>query len=198
MARCSSTALASSTQLSGTSDVARAAWSRRHERSRRTSTFCRDGPILRFTDETVLPMDAGSVCRGLRPADRPVPGGGPIAIRPASSSRATGGGGDPLPGEASSSVCRRADVGVELRRWQSRPEHQRFSAPGRLARVGLRRGCRRELVDVAAVAWPRARRHRCRSLERYDAIRRATPGRLPRPGRREAAGSSSTTCSSTR
>src|SRR6187551_2123160 len=46
--------------------------------------------------------------------------------------------GDPLPGEAQFlRLVPKPMSAFELRRWQSRPEHQRFSAPGRLARVGL-------------------------------------------------------------
>ena len=57
--------------------------------------------------------------------------------------------GEPAPGEAQFlRFVQQPLNAIELRRWRSRPEHQRFSAPGRLARVGLAA----RLVDAGMVA----------------------------------------------
>ena len=78
---------------------------------------------------------------------------------------------------------------LELRRWQSRPEHQRFTAPGRLARVGLAA----RLVDAGLVTSLLLRGRvpggtAAAASERYDEIRARDPsvvyhGRVVREGR---------------
>ena len=94
--------------------------------------------------------------------------------------------GDPLPGEAQFlRFVPKPMSAFELRRWQSRPEHQRFSAPGRLARVGLpARLVDAGLVTSLAGAGPRSGRHGGRRLGalRRDLGPRPT-SRVPRSGR---------------
>ena len=110
----------------------------------------RHEPILRFTDgELFFPMAAGSYVEAcdllsgptLREARIAIPAGELNLDRLAAV-------GDPPPGEAQFLRCVPEPLNaIELRRWQARPEHQRFSAPGRLARVGLAA----RLVDAGLV-----------------------------------------------
>ena len=80
--------------------------------------------------------------------------------------------------------CRAPSTSIELARWRNRPDRQLFSAPGRLARVGLAA----RLVDAGLVmsllpARSRPGRHRG---GRVGALRRdpreGPERRLPRPG----------------
>ncbi len=85
--------------------------------------------------------------------------------------------GDPAPGEAQFLRFVPEPLNaLELRRWQSRPEHRRFSAPGRLARVGLVA----RLVDAGLVTSLLLRGRvpggtAAAASERYDAIRAKDP-----------------------
>ena len=152
----------------------------------------RHEPILRFTDgELFFPMAAGSYVEAcelltgpnLREARVSIPAGELDLERLAAV-------GDPLPGEAQFlRFVAKPMSAFELRRWQSRPEHQRFSAPGRLARVGLPA----RLVDAGLVTSLLARGRvpggtAAAASERYDAISARDPrvvyhGRVVREGR---------------
>ena len=152
----------------------------------------RHEPILRFTDgELFFPMAAGSYVEAcelltgpnLREARVSIPAGELDLERLAVV-------GDPLPGEAQFlRFVAEPMSALELRRWQSRPEHQRFSAPGRLARVGLPA----RLVDAGLVTSLLARGRvpggtAAAASERYDAISARDPrvvyhGRVVREGR---------------
>ena len=98
--------------------------------------------------------------------------------------------GDPPPGQAQFLRLRPEPLGrIELGRWRNRPDRQVFSAPGRLARVGLAaRLVDAGLVAVAPGARSRPGRHGRRRPVRYDAIRATDPtvvyhGRVIREGR---------------
>ena len=152
----------------------------------------RHEPILRFTDgELFFPMAAGSYVEAcdlltgpnLREARVTIPAGELDLERLAAV-------GDPLPGEAQFlRFVAEPMSALELRRWQSRPEHQRFSAPGRLARVGLPA----RLVDAGLVTSLLLRGRvpggtAAAASERYDAISARDPrvvyhGRVVREGR---------------
>jgi hypothetical protein len=152
----------------------------------------RHEPILRFTDgELFFPMAAGSYVEAcdlltgpnLREARVSIPAGELDLERLAAV-------GDPLPGEAQFlRFVAKPMSAFELRRWQARPEHQRFSAPGRLARVGLPA----RLVDAGLVTSLLLRGRvpggtAAAASERYDAIQRHDPrvvyhGRVVREGR---------------
>ena len=148
----------------------------------------RHEPILRFTDgELFFPMAAGSYVEAcdlltgpsLREARVAIPAGELNLERLAAV-------GDPPLGEAQFlRFVPKPLSALELRRWQSRPEHQRFSAPGRLARVGLAA----RLVDAGLVTSLLLRGRvpggtAAAASERYDEIRARDPQRrLPRPGR---------------
>ncbi len=152
----------------------------------------RHEPILRFTDgELFFPMAAGSYVEAcelltgpnLREARVSIPAGELDLERLAAV-------GDPLPGEAQFlRFVPKPMSAFELRRWQGRPEHQRFSAPGRLARVGLPA----RLVDAGLVTSLLARGRvpggtAAAASERYDAISAHDPrvvyhGRVVREGR---------------
>ncbi len=107
-------------------------------------------PILRFTDgELFFPMATGPYVEAcdlltgptLREARVAIPAGELDLERLAAV-------GDPAPGQAQFlRFVSKPLAALELRRWQARPEHQRFSAPGRLARVGLAA----RLVDAGLV-----------------------------------------------
>src|SRR5258708_151899 len=97
--------------------------------------------------------------------------------------------GDPPPGEAQFlRFVAEPMSALDLRRWQGRPEHQRFSAPGRLARVGLAA----RLVDAGLVTSLLLRGRvpggtAAAASERYDAISARDPpvvypGRVVREG----------------
>ena len=109
--------------------------------------------------------------------------------------------GDPPPGQAQFlRFTPRPLESIELARWRNRPDRQVFSAPGRLARVGLAA----RLVDAGLVLslLPRGRvpgGTAAAASVRYDGIRAKDPTRrLPRPGDpRGPMGRSSTTCSCT-
>jgi hypothetical protein len=152
----------------------------------------RHEPILRFTDgELFFPMDAGSYVEAcdlltgpnLREARVSIPAGELDLEKLAAV-------GDPLPGEAQFlRFVAEPMSALELRRWQGRPEHQRFSAPGRLARVGLPA----RLVDAGLVTSLLLRGRvpggtAAAASERYDAISARDPrvvyhGRVVREGR---------------
>src|SRR6187551_993333 len=96
-------------------------------------------PILRFTDgELFFPMATGPYVEScdlfagpnLREAKVVVPAGELTLEKLAEA-------GEPAPGEVQFlRFVPKPLSAIELRRWRSSPEHQRFSAPGRLARVG--------------------------------------------------------------
>ena len=152
----------------------------------------RHEPILRFTDgELFFPMAAGSYVEAcdlltgpnLREARVAIPAGELNLERLAAV-------GDPPPGEAQFlRFVPKPLSALDLRRWQSRPEHQRFSAPGRLARVGLAA----RLVDAGLVTSLLLRGRvpggtAAAASERYDDIRTRDPrvvyhGRVVREGR---------------
>ena len=152
----------------------------------------RHEPILRFTDgELFYPMAAESYVEAcdlltgpnLREARVAIPAGELDLERLAAV-------GDPPPGEAQFlRFVPKPLSALELRRWQGRPEHQRFSAPGRLARVGLAA----RLVDAGLVTSLLARGRvpggtAAAASERYDDIRERDPrivyhGRVVRQGR---------------
>jgi hypothetical protein len=152
----------------------------------------RHEPILRFTDgELFFPMAAGSYVEAcdlltgpnLREARVAIPAGELDLERLAAV-------GDPMPGEAQFlRFVAKPMSALELRRWQGRPEHQRFSAPGRLARVGLPA----RLVDAGLVTSLLLRGRvpggtAAAASERYDAIMQRDPrvvyhGRVVREGR---------------
>jgi hypothetical protein len=152
----------------------------------------RHEPILRFTDgELFFPMAAGSYVDAcdlltgpnLREARVAIPAGELNLERLAAV-------GDPPPGEAQFlRFVPKPLSAFELRRWQGRPEHQRFSAPGRLARVGLPA----RLVDAGLVTSLLLRGRvpggtAAAASERYDDIRQQDPrivyqGRVVREGR---------------
>ncbi len=152
----------------------------------------RHEPILRFTDgELFFPMAAGSYVEScdlltgpsLREARVAIPAGELNLERLAAV-------GDPPLGEAQFlQFVPKPLSALELRRWQSRPEHQRFSAPGRLARVGLAA----RLVDAGLVTSLLLRGRvpggtAAAASERYDGIRARDPsvvyhGRVVREGR---------------
>ncbi len=152
----------------------------------------RHEPILRFTDgELFFPMAAGSYVEAcdlltgpnLREARVAIPAGELNLERLAAV-------GDPPLGEAQFlRFVPKPLSALELRRWQSRPEHQRFSAPGRLARVGLAA----RLVDAGLVTSLLLRGRvpggtAAAASERYDEIRERDPsvvyhGRVVREGR---------------
>ncbi|MFL5721279.1 MAG: hypothetical protein ACJ778_12475, partial [Chloroflexota bacterium] len=149
-------------------------------------------PILRFTDgELFFPMATGPYVEScdllagpsLREARVIVPAGELDLEKLADV-------GDPAPGEAQFlRFVPKPLNALELRRWRSRPEHQRFSAPGRLARVGLAA----RLVDAGLVTSLLARGRvpggtAAAASVRYDAIRERDPrvvyhGRVIREGR---------------
>jgi hypothetical protein len=149
-------------------------------------------PILRFTDgELFFPMSTAPYVEEcellagptLREARVVVPKGDLTLDRLATV-------GEPPPGEAQFlRFVQKPLNAVELRRWRSRPEHQRFSAPGRLARVGLPA----RLVDAGMVASLLARGRvpggtAAAASVKYEEIRARDPrivyhGRVVREGR---------------
>ena len=149
-------------------------------------------PILRFTDgELFFPMATSSYVEqcdllagpSLREARVVVPVGELDLEKLAAV-------GDPAPGEAQFlRFVPEPLSALELRRWRSRPEHQRFSAPGRLARVGLAA----RLVDAGMVTSLLARGRvpggtAAAASVRYEQIRERDPrvvyhGRVIREGR---------------
>ena len=151
----------------------------------------RHEPILRFTDgELFFPMGTGPYVEEcdlltgptLREARVAIPAGELDLERLAAV-------GDPAPGEAQFlRFVPHPLNALELRRWQSRPEHQRFSAPGRLARVGLAA----RLVDAGLVTSLLLRGRvpggtAAAASEKYDRIREKDPsvvyhGRVIREG----------------
>jgi hypothetical protein len=153
----------------------------------------RHEPILRFTDgELFFPMATGPYVEGcdllaartLREARIQVPAGELDLDRLAASP-------DELePGEAQflRFVAKPLNA-LELRRWRSDPRHDRFRAPGRLARVGLAA----RLVDAGMVASLLARGRvpggtAAAASVKYDAIAERDPrvvyhGRVVREGR---------------
>jgi hypothetical protein len=154
--------------------------------------LARHEPILRFTDgELFFPMSASSYVEAcdlltgptLREARVAIPAGGLDLEKLAAV-------GDPAPGEAQFlRFVPKPLNAIELRRWQSRAEHQRFSAPGRLARVGLAA----RLVDAGLVTSLLLRGRvpggtAAAAADRYDGIRERDPsvvyhGRVIREGR---------------
>ena len=137
----------------------------------------------------VLPDGRRLVRRGLRPADRTEPARG-ARRDPGRRARTSSGWprwGIRRPARRNSCASSPKPLSaLELRRWQGRPEHQRFSAPGRLARVGLAGPARRCRAwshrCCCAAASPAARRPPLRSATTTISARDPT-GRLPRPGR---------------
>jgi len=149
-------------------------------------------PILRFTDgELFFPMSTApyvAECEllagpTLREARVVVPKGELTLEGLATVGEAT-------PGEAQFlRFVQKPLNAIELRRWRSRPEHQRFSAPGRLARVGLPA----RLVDAGMVASLLARGRvpggtAAAASVQYEEIRARDPrlvyhGRVVREGR---------------
>ncbi len=154
--------------------------------------LARHEPILRFTDgELFFPMAAQSYVEAcdlltgttLREARVAIPAGELDLEKLAAV-------GDPAPGEAQFlRFVPKPLNAIELRRWQSRAEHQRFSAPGRLARVGLAA----RLVDAGLVTSLLLRGRvpggtAAAAADKYDAIRERDPsvvyhGRVIREGR---------------
>ena len=149
--------------------------------------LARHEPILRFTDgELFFPMGTGPYVEEcdlltgptLREARVAIPAGELDLERLAAV-------GDPAPGEAQFlRFVPHPLNALELRRWQSRPEHQRFSAPGRLARVGLAA----RLVDAGLVTSLLLRGRvpggtAAAASDKYDRDPRDGPeGRVSRPG----------------
>ena len=149
-------------------------------------------PILRFTEgELFFPMSAEPYVQSadllagptLREARVVVPAGELTLDRLATV-------GEPAPGEAQFlRFVQKPLNAIDLRRWRSRREHQRFSAPGRLARVGLAA----RLVDAGMVASLLARGRvpggtAAAASVKYDEIRTRDPrivyhGRVVREGR---------------
>lgn len=149
-------------------------------------------PILRFTDgELFFPMstepyvEASDLLAGptLREA-RVVAHAGELTLDKLATV------GEPAPGEVQFlRFVQKPLNAIDLRRWRSRPEHQRFSAPGRLARVGLAA----RLVDAGMVASLLARGRvpggtAAAASVKYEEIRARDPrvvyhGRVIREGR---------------
>lgn len=152
----------------------------------------RHEPLLRFTQgELFYPMATGAYVEGcdlltgptLREARVVVPAGELDLDRLAAV-------GDPPPGEAQFlRFVPKPLNALELARWRARPDRQRFSAPGRLARVGLAA----RLVDAGMVASLLLRGRvpggtAAAASQKYDAIRGRDPrvvyhGRVVRQGR---------------
>jgi hypothetical protein len=139
----------------------------------------RHEPILRFTDgELFFPMSTAPYVEACDLLTGPTLREARIAI-PAGELDLEGlaAVGDPAPGEAQFLRFVPEPLNaLELRRWQSRPEHGRFSAPGRLARVGLVA----RLVDAGLVTSLLLRGRvpggtAAAASERYDAIRAKDP-----------------------
>ena len=152
----------------------------------------RHEPLLRFTKgELFYPMAAGPYVEGcdlltgptLREARVAIPAGELTLDRLAEV-------GDPPPGEAQFlRFVPKPLNALELTRWRARPDRQEFSAPGRLARVGLAA----RLVDAGMVASLLLRGRvpggtAAAASLKYDAIRGRDPrvvyhGRVIREGR---------------
>ena len=152
----------------------------------------RHEPLLRFTQgELFYPMATGPYVEGcdlltgptLREARVAIPAGELDLERLAEV-------GDPAPGEAQFlRFVPKPLNALEVTRWRARPDRQRFSAPGRLARVGLAA----RLVDAGMVASLLLRGRvpggtAAAASQKYDAIRGRDPrvvyhGRVVREGR---------------
>ncbi len=151
----------------------------------------RHEPLLRFTHgELFFPMAAGAYVENcdllegpiLREASVVIPAGTLDLERLAAS-------GDPLPGQAQFLRFVPEPMGsLELARWRNRPGREVFSAPGRLARVGLLA----RLVDAGLVLSLLLRGRvpggtAAAASVRYDQIRATDPrvvyhGRVVREG----------------
>jgi hypothetical protein len=151
----------------------------------------RHEPLLRFTQgELFYPMATGPYVEGcdlltgptLREANIAIPAGELDLERLADV-------GDPPPGEAQFlRFVPKPLNALELARWRARPDRQQFSAPGRLARVGLAA----RLVDAGMVASLLLRGRvpggtAAAASLKYDAIRGRDPrvvyhGRVVREG----------------
>ena len=139
----------------------------------------RHEPLLNFTyGEMFFPMSAASYVEHadllegptLREAKVAIPAGTLTLERLAAA-------GDPPPGQAQFLRFTPKPLGsIELARWRTRPDRQHFSAPGRLARVGLAA----RLVDAGLVLSLLARGRvpggtAAAASVRYDAIRALDP-----------------------
>jgi hypothetical protein len=152
----------------------------------------RHEPLLRFTHaELFFPMAAGAYVERCELLQGPTLREAVVAIPDGSLDlERLAAAGDPPPGEAQflRFVPKPFDA-IELARWRNRPDRQRFSAPGRLARVGLAA----RLVDAGLVMSLLLRGRvpggtAAAAAVRYDAIRAEDPrvvyhGRVIREGR---------------
>ncbi len=152
----------------------------------------RHEPLLRFTfGELFFPMSAAAYVEHCELLEGPTLRDTVVAIPDGSLDlEALAASGDPPPGQAQflRFVPRPFDA-IELARWRNRSDRQRFSAPGRLARVGLLA----RLVDAGLVMSLLLRGRvpggtAAAAAVRYDAIRATDPnvvyhGRVVREGR---------------
>ena len=152
----------------------------------------RHEPLLRFTyGELFFPMAASSYVEHCDLLQGPTPRES-VVVMPAGTLDLDrlAGVGSPPPGEGQFLRFVQKPMGsIELARWRNRPTRPRFSAPGRLARVGLIA----RLVDAGLVLSLLLRGRvpggtTAAASVRYDAIRTADPrvvyhGRVVREGR---------------
>lgn len=152
----------------------------------------RHEPLLRFTyGELFFPMAASSYVEHCDLLQGPTPRES-VVVMPAGTLdlERLAGVGSPPPGEGQFLRFVQKPMGsIELARWRNRPTRPRFSAPGRLARVGLIA----RLVDAGLVLSLLLRGRvpggtTAAASVRYDAIRTADPrvvyhGRVVREGR---------------
>ena len=152
----------------------------------------RHEPLLRFTyAELFFPMSAVAYVKHCELLEGATLREAVVAIPDGSLDLdALAASGDPPPGQAQFlRFVPHAFDALELARWQNRPDRQRFSAPGRLARVGLAA----RLVDAGLVMSLLLRGRvpggtAAAAAVRYDAIRATDPsvvyhGRVIREGR---------------
>ena len=139
----------------------------------------RHEPRLNFTyGELFFPMSAASYVESADLLEGPTLRDAKVAIPAGSLTlESLAAAGDPPPGQAQFlRFTPRPLQSIELRRWRNRPDRQVFSAPGRLARVGLAA----RLVDAGLVLSLLARGRvpggtAAAASVRYDAIRAKDP-----------------------
>jgi hypothetical protein len=152
----------------------------------------RHEPLLRFTyAELFFPMSAAAYVEHCELLEGATLREAVVAIPDGSLDLdALAASGDPPPGQAQFlRFVPHAFDALELARWRNRPDRERFSAPGRLARVGLAA----RLVDAGLVMSLLLRGRvpggtAAAAAVRYDAIRATDPsvvyhGRVIREGR---------------